>query len=77
MLMDIRKLEWSDEALAFFGFDKRILADIVSNAEVYGELKSECRLQGIKIAGMIGDQQGAMTGQKCFSFVESWPAEVW
>ena len=38
MLMDIRKLEWSDECLEYFGFDKRILATIVSNSEVYGEL---------------------------------------
>lgn len=29
-------------------------------------MQADCRLKGVKIAGMIGDQQGAMTGQKCF-----------
>lgn len=49
MLMDLRKLEWSDECLDFFGFDKRILATIVSNAEVYGELKI-CRDDAVPTA---------------------------
>lgn len=66
MLMDIHTLQWSDEALAFFGFDQQIgLAKICSSSEVYGTISSGS-LQGIPIAGCLGDQQAALVGQKCF-----------
>ena len=65
MFMDLKTLEWDDELLNFFGVDRRCLAKIVSNAEVYGKLK-DGPLKGVPIAGMVGDQQAALIGQKCF-----------
>jgi len=38
----------------------------VSSSEVYGEI-SAGPLQGVKIGGLIGDQQGALVGNKCLN----------
>ncbi|ORZ19600.1 hypothetical protein BCR42DRAFT_410088 [Absidia repens] len=66
MLMNIHTLEWSPEALSFFGLDQVQLPKIVSSSQIYGEL-SDGPLAGIPIAGCLGDQQSALVGQKCFS----------
>ncbi|KAJ1911420.1 Glycerol kinase, partial [Tieghemiomyces parasiticus] len=66
MLMDIRKLEWSDELCDFFGIAAGALPKIVSSSEVYGNV-SHGILKGVPIAGCLGDQQAATVGQKCFS----------
>jgi glycerol kinase len=65
MLMNLHTLDWDDELLDFFGVDRRCLAKIVSNSQVYGHVKGGV-LNGIPIAGMIGDQQAALVGNKCF-----------
>ncbi|CAG8651438.1 2408_t:CDS:2, partial [Paraglomus occultum] len=67
MFMDIHKLEWSNESLEFFGVKSSVLPRIVSSAEVYGTVKISSPLQGIPIAGILGDQQAALVGQKCFN----------
>jgi len=41
------------------------LPRIVSNSEVYGTFKEGHLLEGIPIAGLIGDQQAALVGNKC------------
>ncbi|KLT39224.1 putative glycerol kinase [Cutaneotrichosporon oleaginosum] len=64
MLMDLKTLQWDDECLKFFGFRPKILPKIVSNAEVYGNVASGA-FKGLPIAGMIGDQQAALVGNKC------------
>ena len=56
MFMDINSLEWDQELLDFFGVDRSCLAEIVSNSEVYGKMRCSSALDGIPIAGMIGDQ---------------------
>lgn len=70
MFMNLKTLEWDDELLEYFGVKKNCLAKIVSNAEVYGEMAAGA-LKGFKIAGLIGDQQGALCGQKCFQAGEA------
>lgn len=65
MLMDIKTLNWSAEAIEFFGFEQVLLPRIVSSSEVYGTMY-EGSLQGVPIAGCLGDQQAALVGQKCF-----------
>lgn len=64
MLMNLKTLQWDDECLKFFGFRDKILPKIVSNAEVYGKVSSGA-FEGLPIAGMIGDQQAALVGNKC------------
>ncbi|KAJ1726623.1 Glycerol kinase [Coemansia biformis] len=65
MLMDIKTFKWSAECLEFFGIKAEELPEIRSSAEVYGTI-SEGRLEGVPIAGCLGDQQAAMVGQSCF-----------
>ncbi|KAI8870953.1 glycerol kinase [Ramicandelaber brevisporus] len=66
MLMDINTLQWSDEALEFFGFGRHVLPKICSSSEVYGDITAG-PLAGIPIAGCLGDQQAATVGQRCFA----------
>lgn len=39
----------------------------MSNSEVYGVFKKGHLLEGIPIAGLIGDQQAALVGNKCLT----------
>ncbi|KAL0078026.1 hypothetical protein J3Q64DRAFT_1811119 [Phycomyces blakesleeanus] len=65
MLMDIHTLQWSDEALSFFGLQGMQLPKISSSSQELG-LISDGSLKGIPISGCLGDQQSALVGQKCF-----------
>ena len=65
--MNIDTLQWDDELLHHFGVDRSCLAEIVSNSQVYGKLKAGTKLDGVPIAGLIGDQQAALVGNKCLS----------
>ena len=63
-LMDLAALDWDDGMLAEFGIPRAVLPRIVSSSEVYGEARGE--LGGVKVAGVLGDQQAALVGQTCF-----------
>lgn len=65
MLMDLRTLDWSDEALEVLGLPKAMLPEIRSSSEVYGETKRTV-LDDVPISGVLGDQQAALFGQACF-----------
>jgi len=65
MLMDLRTLDWSDEALEVMGLPKAMLPEIRSSSEVYGETKRTV-LDDVPISGVLGDQQAALFGQACF-----------
>jgi glycerol kinase len=64
-LMDLVTLDWAPEILGAFEIPARILPHIASSSEIYGEGKLEC-VAGVKIAGVLGDQQAALFGQTCF-----------
>jgi glycerol kinase len=66
LLMDLRTLAWSEEALALIGIPRATLPQIRSSSEVYGELRAGTALDGVPIAGVLGDQQAALFGQACF-----------
>ncbi|KAG0371074.1 hypothetical protein BC939DRAFT_393665 [Gamsiella multidivaricata] len=68
MLMDIRSLKWSDECLDFFGVSADILPEIKPSSSMFGEIKHTDLedLQGVPIAGCLGDQHAALVGQRCF-----------
>ena len=67
LLMNIHMGDWDDELLTCLNVPRGILPEIRASSEVYGEVASSSPLAGIKIAGLIGDQQGALFGQTCFS----------
>lgn len=64
-LMDLVSLDWDKNILNDFGIPRRVLPKIVSSSEVYGSAKIPT-LQGVPIAGILGDQQAALIGQACF-----------
>ena len=69
MLMDLKTLEWSQANLDAIGVPRAVLPEIRSSSEVYGEAKGE--LEGVPVAGDLGDQQAALFGQTCFSTGEA------
>jgi glycerol kinase len=66
LLMDLRTLDWSAQALDLMGIPRALLPQIRSSSEVYGELRCGCALDGVPLAGALGDQQAALVGQACF-----------
>ena len=64
-LLDLHTLDWSPELLSLFGIPSACLPRIVSSSAILGEARLE--LAGVKLAGMLGDQQAALMGQACFS----------
>ncbi|KAJ1661635.1 Glycerol kinase [Coemansia sp. RSA 1813] len=70
MLMDIKTFKWSKECLDFFGVQESELPEIRSSSEIYGTINTG-RLEGLPIAGCLGDQQAAMVGQSCFETGEA------
>ncbi|MBS1870234.1 MAG: glycerol kinase GlpK [Actinobacteria bacterium] len=66
LLMDLRTLDWSPQALDLIGVPRALLPQIRSSSEVYGELRAGTALDGVPIAGVLGDQQAALFGQACF-----------
>jgi glycerol kinase len=65
LLMNIKTLQWDPVLLKFFRIKLSVLPKIVSSSQVYGEVEHG-PLKGVKIGGLIGDQQGALVGNKCF-----------
>jgi glycerol kinase len=63
-LMDLATLDWAPGMLAAFDIPAAVLPRIASSSEVYGEATGV--LAGVKIAGILGDQQAALVGQACF-----------
>jgi glycerol kinase len=66
MLFNIETLRWDEELLEIFNVPPKILPEVKSSSEVYGEIETPDELKGIKIAGIAGDQQAALFGQLCF-----------
>jgi glycerol kinase len=67
LLMDLETLQWDEALASAIGVPMSMLPDIRASSEVYGEVKSGGAMQGVKIAGDLGDQQAATFGQTCFS----------
>ncbi len=64
-LMDLRTLEWDAELMRLFRIPRATLPRIASSSEVYAVAAGGV-LDGVPIAGVLGDQQAALVGQACF-----------
>jgi glycerol kinase len=64
-LMNLESVSWDDELIGAFNIPAAILPRIASSSEVYGTV-SDGPLQGVPVAGILGDQQAALVGQTCF-----------
>ncbi len=64
MLFNIHTLEWDEKLLEALDIPKCMLPSVKSSSEIYGYTN----FQGtaIPIAGIAGDQQAALFGQRCF-----------
>ena len=63
LLMDIQTLAWDDGQCAALGVPRAMLPEIRSSSEVYCRAAEGTPLAGVKIAGILGDQQAALFGQ--------------
>ncbi len=69
MLMNLETLDWDDEIVAIMGIPRSMLPQIRSCSEVYGNAVGD--LEGIPVAGILGDQQAATVGQTCYNVGEA------
>ena len=65
-LMDLATCAWDPAMLAQFGIPRACLPRIVSSSAVLGEI-ALAPLRGVRLAGILGDQQAALVGQTCFA----------
>lgn len=65
-LMNLETLDWDSDLLALFAIPRSVLADIKPTSHVYAKT-----VDGVAIAALVGDQQGAMIGQTCFDVGDS------
>jgi glycerol kinase len=63
--MNLETLDWDPELLDIFGVPVQMLPKILPSSQVYGTATLES-LQGVPVAGILGDQQAALVGQTCF-----------
>jgi len=71
MLMDLRSLSWDEDIAGTIGVPTSMLPEIRPSSAVYGEVRSGGALNGVQIAGDLGDQQAATFGQTCFDVGEA------
>ncbi|MFZ1974141.1 MAG: glycerol kinase GlpK [Candidatus Acidiferrales bacterium] len=65
-LMNLEALAWDPEILEIFGIPAKVLPRIASSSEIFGKAQLPA-IEGVPIAGIIGDQQAALVGQTCFA----------
>ncbi len=67
MLFNIRTGQWDDELLRIFGVPSSMLPRVGASSEHFAEVTTTLGLGGIAIAGIAGDQQSSLFGQRCFA----------
>ena len=66
LLLDLHTLDWDDELCEAVRVPKQILPTIVPSIGEVGEVRHRGSLTGVQITGILGDQQSALFGQRCF-----------
>lgn len=65
LLWDIRRSDWDSELLELFGVPDAVLPEVVPSSGQVGHVRTG-PFQGVPVAGLVGDQQAALFGQRCF-----------
>jgi glycerol kinase len=65
MLFNIHTGEWDPELLELLRIPRSMMPVVRSCSEVYAEVSGVKGLDGIPLAGIAGDQQAALFGQRC------------
>ena len=66
MLFNIHKLEWDKDILKEMDIPPEMLPEVKPSSCIYGFTSTEIFGGEIPIAGIAGDQQAALFGQRCF-----------
>ncbi len=68
LLLDIHRCAWDDELCRYFGVPRPLLAEVKPSAADFGQTAGLGFLpDGLRIAGVAGDQQAALFGQRAFT----------
>lgn len=68
LLFDLHTMKWDEELCDILDIPVAALPRVGDSSEVYGTTRGLSFLpDGIPVAGVIGDQQGALFGQACFA----------
>ena len=65
MIFNIHDLEWDKELLEILDIPENLLPEVRQSSEVYGKTKTTMFASEVPIAGIAGDQQAALFGQRC------------
>jgi glycerol kinase len=65
LMYDIHAGDWDDELLDVLGVPRAMLPRVCASSEVYGPTTGPLLSRPIPIAGIAGDQQAALFGQRC------------
>lgn len=65
MIYNIHSLNWDKELLDLFNIPESLLPEVKSSSEIYGTTKTTVFGSEAPIAGIAGDQQAALFGQRC------------
>jgi len=65
MLFNIHTRGWDDDLLRLFRIPAALMPQVRTSSEVYAEVTTTLGLGSIAIAGMAGDQQASLLGQRC------------
>jgi len=64
-MMNLETLDWDQEMLEILSVPRSMLPEIKPSSFIYGYIKNS-GLEGIPVAGDLGDQQAALFGQTCY-----------
>jgi glycerol kinase len=67
LFFDIRRREWDAELLDLFKVPRSMLPQVHESSAVVGETAAHLFSRAIPIAGIAGDQQAALFGQRCIA----------
>ncbi|MEE8267380.1 MAG: glycerol kinase GlpK [Gemmatimonadales bacterium] len=65
LLFNIEQRTWDETLLQLFGVPRELLPEVVLSSGVVGESDASVLGHSLPIAGLVGDQQGALFGQGC------------
>jgi glycerol kinase len=65
LLYDLHTGDWDDELLDILRVPRAMLPEVRSSSELYGHTAGHLFTRRIPIAGIAGDQQAALFGQRC------------
>jgi glycerol kinase len=72
LLLNLKSAGWDDELCRYFGVPRVLLPEVRPSAADFGTTRGLGFLpDGLPIAGIAGDQQAALFGQRCFAEGES------